>query len=462
MRKHFNSSLRIELSKNSMTLAHLYGWQHSKREVLSTTPLSTSDLSSPTQLASQLGKILQDAKCSALPTSVIVADELVRLFIATPPKHCSRIDDCRAAADLRFLTLYGEAVNDWQIEAEWDAQHPFLACALPRSLHTTLLQIATEHQLTLTRILPQFIATWNHWHRRLASTSWFGFIHGNHLTLSILDQQHLIGVRLVTLPDETANDAQWLSDYVNCEALRLNLPAPASLQLCGDIVQQWTNQTMGTLRCVRLDSSHPTLPQHRLPISLPSKKRAITMQPLRTDFAPRSLKRSVRLTPLPVWLYGSVGLLLCAAATVNAFSMLQQQHKLIAAIQRIEIKQTERLTHQTSSKTWTIPDAQASAAINAIGQLNLPWRDVWDAIEAATPTSVALLSIEPDAKKQIVKGMAEAKTSYDMLAYIEQLKKQEFFDRVILTKHEINEQDANKPYRFQFEAQWVSAGGNTP
>ena len=53
--------------------------------------------------------------------------------------------------------------------------------------------------------------------------------------------------------------------------------------------------------------------------------------------------------------------------------------------------------------------------------------------------------------------MAEAKTSDDMIAYIEQLKKQEFFTAVLLTKHEINEQDPNKPWRFQFEAQWVGA-----
>ena len=32
-----------------------------------------------------------------------------------------------------------------------------------------------------------------------------------------------------------------------------------------------------------------------------------------------------------------------------------------------------------------------------------------------------------------------------------------FFASVVLIKHEVNEQDPNKPLRFQFEAQWAGA-----
>jgi Tfp pilus assembly protein PilN len=461
MRKQFSSSLHIELSMNSITLTHQHGWRQRKREVLGCVMLSPGDMSSSMQLTSKLGKLIKDANCNALRTSVTVADDLVRLFIVTPPRHCGHIDDCRAAADLRFQTLYGDAVHDWQIDADWDAQQPFLACALPRSLRSALLQVAAEYRLVLTRVIPQFIARWNEWHRRLPPTSWFGFIQDNHLTLGIIDQQRLAGVRILALPDNASNDVQWLSDHVSCEALRLNLPAPTSLQLCGDIAEQWIDQTTGTLRCFRLDANNPSLSKRLSPISINGKKRSKVMPSLHTDFAPNSFKRSLSQMSPTVWLLSIVGLLLCAAAGINAFSSIQQQHKLAAAIQQIETKQTERMLHQIPQKDWAIPDTQAAAVTNAIEQLNLPWRDVWDAIEAATPPGVALLSIEPDAKKQIVKGMAEAKTGYEMLAYIEQLKKQEFLGRVVLTKHEINEQDMNKPYRFQFEAQWVSEGAQT-
>ncbi|MGZ5819748.1 MAG: PilN domain-containing protein, partial [Burkholderiaceae bacterium] len=100
-------------------------------------------------------------------------------------------------------------------------------------------------------------------------------------------------------------------------------------------------------------------------------------------------------------------------------------------------------------------EAQANAVNNAIQQLNLPWRDLFSAIESATPSTIALLAIEPDAKKHVLKATAEAKTSDDMIGYIEQLKKQGLFSNVLLAKHEINEQDPNKPIRFQLEAEWI-------
>lgn len=57
----------------------------------------------------------------------------------------------------------------------------------------------------------------------------------------------------------------------------------------------------------------------------------------------------------------------------------------------------------------------------------------------------------------MLKATAEAKASDDMVGYVEQLKKQGLFSNVLLTRHEINEQDPNKPIRFQLEAEWIEA-----
>jgi Tfp pilus assembly protein PilN len=180
------------------------------------------------------------------------------------------------------------------------------------------------------------------------------------------------------------------------------------------------------------------------------------MKPIHIDFAPRTLKRSVLKTQPLCWLFLSIGLLLCCSAAITVIGLIQQ-HALNADAQRIQVQNEEGFKRQ-SENTLSISDAQTISVNNAIAQLNLPWRDLLDAIEAATPASVALLSIEPNSEKQTIKGIAEAKTSHNMLAYIEQLKKQSIFASVILTKHEINDQDANKPYRFQFEAQWTLEG----
>jgi Tfp pilus assembly protein PilN len=181
------------------------------------------------------------------------------------------------------------------------------------------------------------------------------------------------------------------------------------------------------------------------------------MKPIHIDFAPRSLKRSVLLTEPLMGLFLAIGFLLCSSAGIMVLSIIKQ-NTLLAEHQRMEVQQEEGINHHVMQSAWSISDKQASSVNNAIAQLNLPWRDLLDAIEMATPSNIALLAIEPDSKKQIIKGMAEAKTSSAMISYLERLKKQELFEEVVLTKHEINDQDPNKPYRFQFEAQWILAG----
>lgn len=164
------------------------------------------------------------------------------------------------------------------------------------------------------------------------------------------------------------------------------------------------------------------------------------------------------LTSPLIWMFGVVGLLLCVSAAVNAFGLMRQ-YELTATVQRMQVQKEEGGANQAIRKTREITDEQKNAVNSAIAQLNLPWRDLLDALEAATTANVALLSIDPDSKKQVVKGTAETKTSSEMISYIERLKRQSFFSSVVLTKHEINDRDANRPYRFQFEVHWTTDGG---
>jgi len=178
------------------------------------------------------------------------------------------------------------------------------------------------------------------------------------------------------------------------------------------------------------------------------------MKPIRIDFAPRTLGRAIARTGLFTWLCAAAGVVLCIAAAVTIFAQTGKNNATRLALKQVEARLDERAARKAPVKKVVMPEAQAKAINVVISRLNLPWSDVFDAIEEATPGSIALLSIDPDAKKNLIKGVAEAKSSDEMIAYIEMLKKQEFFTQVILTRHEINEQDAHKPLRFQFEAQW--------
>jgi Tfp pilus assembly protein PilN len=185
------------------------------------------------------------------------------------------------------------------------------------------------------------------------------------------------------------------------------------------------------------------------------------MKPIHIDFAPRSIARTVYVTPLVTWIVIFAAVACWLGVTVKAVHLIKQKETLAAMLsevsKRVQAQLDERAAKKQAANSFTIPERQAVAVNNAIAQLNLPWRDLFDALESATPATIALLAIEPDAKKRVLKGIAEAKSGEEMVAYIEQVKKQPFFVGVLLTKHEINEQDPNKPIRFQFEAQWVEA-----
>jgi len=178
------------------------------------------------------------------------------------------------------------------------------------------------------------------------------------------------------------------------------------------------------------------------------------MKPMHIDFATPGWRRTLHRLHPAMLAAGVAGALLCVAAAALALQtakehdareqLLDAQRRKAAAAARAPARLPE----------IAIPEAQASAVNAAVLQLNLPWRGLQEAVAAATPPAIALVALEPDARKQTLKITAEAKNADEMVAYVEQLKQQEFFLGAGLVRHEINAGDPNRPLRFQVEAQW--------
>lgn len=101
----------------------------------------------------------------------------------------------------------------------------------------------------------------------------------------------------------------------------------------------------------------------------------------------------------------------------------------------------------------------AVSAINeAIGQINLPWNDLLAAFETGQPKNVALLALEPDARRQLFNVQAEAKTPEAMIDFLRQLEAYRKFSEVVLIRHEVDAQDPGKPIRFVIQARWKGHG----
>jgi Tfp pilus assembly protein PilN len=178
---------------------------------------------------------------------------------------------------------------------------------------------------------------------------------------------------------------------------------------------------------------------------------------LRIDFAPASWQRSIaRIHPLS-WCVLILLIVFSIFILIKAEKLIIQQKEQREQLQNQQATLLQRVPAPPPAPRPVAPEPQIRAVNQAVLQLNLPWHDLLNALEEGTPNTIALLSIEPDVKKQMLKGVAEALDSDAMLDFITHLKKQTFFDQVNLSKHEINEQDPNKPLRFQFEARWIGS-----
>ncbi len=93
-------------------------------------------------------------------------------------------------------------------------------------------------------------------------------------------------------------------------------------------------------------------------------------------------------------------------------------------------------------------------ANDILQQLALPWDSLFKAVEANSEKEIALLSIQPDVNKHLVRIGGEAKNFDALLAYITRLEQSHILNHVYLVSHEVRTQDAEKPVRFALLANW--------
>lgn len=87
-------------------------------------------------------------------------------------------------------------------------------------------------------------------------------------------------------------------------------------------------------------------------------------------------------------------------------------------------------------------------------QLTLPWGKLFQAVESSSGNEVALLAMEQDAEKHVVKISGEARNIAAVLDYIERLAAHEVFSSIYLQSHQIQQRDPEKPVRFALLAAW--------
>jgi len=236
MRRRLGQSLRIGIAANGLSLVKIGRLFGSAPLALAEQPL---DLFAPDALAPGLRMLFSDLPLAGWPVTVVLADELLRLWQVTPPPGATRVADLEAAAALRFQHLFGAAPAEWRISADWDADRPFLAAAAPNVLLEQLTAAAREHRFHLVEVQPHFVAALNGWRRERRPGAWFGQVHGGVLTLAAYEGRVLVAVRSAAIP--SGADRDWLDTHVAREALRVGAARPERLQLCGAVPPAWAS-----------------------------------------------------------------------------------------------------------------------------------------------------------------------------------------------------------------------------
>ena len=233
MLKNFTQSLRIEVTPQAMRLLRVRRWGSAAPELLAEQALAAGAAGVAGALPAALAALLAGQDAAGTAASFVLSDELVRLWQVAPPVQAARLADLEGAAALRFYTLYGETPAAWHVSADWNAAAPFMAAAIPRVLKSAIENAAAQHALSVTAIVPHFVAAWNRHAGALKNDAWFGVAQEGVLALAACEDGKLRAVRHVAIPHGA--DHYWLTQAAQREALLLGLQPPALIQLSGDV-----------------------------------------------------------------------------------------------------------------------------------------------------------------------------------------------------------------------------------
>lgn len=164
------------------------------------------------------------------------------------------------------------------------------------------------------------------------------------------------------------------------------------------------------------------------------------------DFHPQ------RYSPLGIG-FLAAGLLLAAAALADygsASDEVQHWQSELARLQQtpLGLQASKRPGDEAAAQQAE----QAAAAVNQ--DIKRPWEALFTTIEAAKSDDVALLGINPDATRGVVRINGEARKREAILAYMDRLGQGKVLSNVVLIEDQLQQQDPEKPFRFTLSADW--------
>ena len=155
--------------------------------------------------------------------------------------------------------------------------------------------------------------------------------------------------------------------------------------------------------------------------------------------------------------FAAIGFALLAAGLLLLVYAVMHYRALAAESALWEVKAgvSQTAPAEVNARSATEISLEIGHANEVLHKLGLPWDQLFNAIESSSSKQIALLAMEPDAEKRVVKISGEAKDIGAVLDYIRRLSAQQVLRNVYLQSHQIQLQDPEKPVRFVLLASWV-------
>jgi len=168
----------------------------------------------------------------------------------------------------------------------------------------------------------------------------------------------------------------------------------------------------------------------------------LTMQALKLDFR--------RGRPGAAW----AGPLLLALAIAFVVDVGLSYSKLKSSIRDKEARVARAAPGSRQAAAKVTPE-EIALARETVQRLSLPWDGLFSALESAASDQVALLAIEPDPRSGTVVISGTSKDYLAALTYVLNLRRDEKLGRVQLVRHEVKQNEPQRPVAFAVSASWV-------
>lgn len=150
----------------------------------------------------------------------------------------------------------------------------------------------------------------------------------------------------------------------------------------------------------------------------------------------------------PIWALLAVALLLCGDAGNRYFEMQQA----LAEMNRAPELRSRRPVAEAGVPEST--QRELDAAQRILQELVLPWGELFRGVETAIGTQAALLTVEPDAGRGLVRITGEARNYPAVIELMKRLEATQILDRVHLVSHEVRNDQPQRPYHFALVGYW--------